>query len=111
MRTTLSRKFVAEGKKWRRVQRPIAWEPKPGDTLTGPFVGTAAQTGRHGPYRKFFVKDTAQEETYFVTGRVAEELFDGANVQQGQLVRLVFQGHKKLSNGYTRKEFELFVEA
>lgn len=94
---------------WQKVEAPVPWYPEPGEVLEGIYVGPIVKTN-------FTTKDTyvihvirTETECFSVSGTVICQLFDTGKVPSGSLVKVIFQGNKETSNGFTMKKFELFV--
>jgi hypothetical protein len=90
---------------WRKVKGPKRWEPEPGDSLIGNFVGTKAKEGPYGGYQVIYV--ATDSGTYRISGVQLTELFEG--ISPGVQVKIVFLGMKPVGSEGEMREFELYV--
>lgn len=101
--------LVADGRTWQKVESAKAWRPKvPGETLVGQFVGRTHRAGQHGSYEVVTIMTADGPKA--VSGVVIMNLFDVAIPASGSLVRVVFKGSEVGGNGWTYRDFDLFVE-
>jgi hypothetical protein len=94
---------------WRKVRAPKPWKVEPGEVLEGIYLGTKDAEGQHGPYRKYIISKHNSDETYFLTGTVADTLFMTGVVQPGVRIRVVFLGMVETAT-FAYKDYDLFVK-
>lgn len=95
-------------KKWRRVRGPRTWVPEPGDEIIGKYGGRTLKHGSYGPYEVVLV--FTEDQAYVVSGVVIIQAIDAAQLEKGDIVRIVFHGYKTLDHGERRmKMFDLYV--
>lgn len=83
---------------WVKLQRPKNWRPKVGAELVGYYLGQTYRNGKYGQYKvaTISVPGEPSSQAFTVSGTTVIQALDTADVQQGQLVRVVFNGYKEL---------------
>jgi len=104
---------VAHGIRWRKLNRPKRWQPKkPGTELVGHYLGQTLMDGKFGQYSVAMIAVPLGEgfsQPYTVSGTAVITSIDGSGLEEGQLLRLVYQGIKELSNGRKMKMFDVYA--
>lgn len=95
-------------KTWHKVKAPKAWRPKDNQELIGTYLTCTIKKGQWGDYKCHQVK--SKEEIFFITGAVADGLFD--LVPEGSIVKVVYLGKKQSKTDTTKsyKDYELYTE-
>lgn len=103
---------VAEERRWRKIDAPKPWRPRPGETLVGIYAGASKKVGPHGEYSVFFVRDENYPTSWTINGARIEALF--VSVQPGARIRVVFNGREEFVGAegvvMEAKDFDLYVE-
>jgi hypothetical protein len=98
--------LVAEGKRWKRVEAAKPWRPNPGDSITGVYLGISTSDGRFGPYKRITVR-TEKDGAFTVSGTVLISLVEGAGLELGQTIKIVFGGYKTTDTFRTPSGWEM----
>lgn len=107
----VSETVVAEGRKWRKVHKPVPWRPKKaGEAISGLYGGRHTRAGQFGPYEVLSLQ--TEDGMVYLSGTVLMTLLDGAGVLAPTArLRVVFLGRKELQNQDGEfKDYDLFVE-
>ncbi len=99
---------IRERFKWKKVEAPRAWRPRPGDELLGFYGGKTTKSGRFGSYEAVIVH-VPGGPAMLISGVMAVQAADSAMLVVGHPVRFVFKGLKDLGEGKTLKQVEMFV--
>lgn len=102
---------IANGKKWKRVERPRPWKPQAGDVVVGTFLDRRMREGQTGSYEVMLFRTA--DGTFSVSGVVIMDLLDGAGPLEPEktLLRIKFLGNRPIEGtDLYFKDFELFVE-
>lgn len=95
-------------KKWRKVEGPRTWRPKPGDELEGFFGGTRTFEGSYGEYEVVIVY--AENGAYSISGCKAVSLVRCAGtLAREDRVRFVYKGTVDVGYDNVMKDYELYV--
>jgi hypothetical protein len=104
---------VAHGVKWHKLNRPQPWNPtKPGAELVGYYLGQSIRTGVYGEYTIIMLAVPTGHgftQPYTVSGVALINAIDGGLVEEGYLVRIVYQGVKDLDEERAVKLFDVYV--
>jgi len=100
----------SEEKRWRKVEAPRGWYPKNlGETIEGKYLGRTIRNGQYGQYEVALIKTKTQ--TYMISGVKIIQLLDAANLESGDMVRIIWGGTLHTgTEGNAMKMFELYVE-
>jgi hypothetical protein len=98
---------------WKKLERPKTWKPtEAGEEIAGYYMGRTLKDGKFGQYTVILVMVPGSDGTsqaYSVTGTALISALDGSQVQQGAMLRVVFEGMKELGDGKNMKNFDVFV--
>lgn len=94
-------------KRWIKVDAPEPWKPKnAGDSIEGLYVGTDFRPGfNQTEFQVWFI--STHTKMYYVYGTAIASLFQSAQLQVDEPVRIIFKGTQETANGNMRK-FDLF---
>lgn len=99
---------------WRKLEHPKPWRPAlPGEELVGYYLGQTKRTGSYGEYTVVLIGVLDEAGMIgtprLVSGAALLNAIDGANVQIGALLRVVYGGVLEISNDRKMKAFEVFL--
>lgn len=104
---------VAYGVKWHRLNRPKWWKAaEAGDEIIGYYLGQSLRDGKFGQYTVVMLAvPTGQGFTqpYTISGTALISAIDGAQVEEGSLIRIVYQGIKDLDDDRHMKLFDVYL--
>lgn len=104
---------VAYGVRWYKLNRPKTWSPKnPEEEIVGYYLGQSLRDGQFGQYTVVMLAVPTGKgftQPYTISGTTLISAIDGAQIEEGQLVRIVYQGIKELGDDKRMKLFDVYV--
>jgi hypothetical protein len=104
---------VAHGIRWRKLTRPKRWAPKKvGTEIVGNYLGQTLMDGSFGQYSVAMIAVPSGEgfsQPYTISGTAIIGAIDGSGLEEGQLLRVVYQGLKALSGDRKMKLFDVYA--
>lgn len=90
---------------WKKVTPTPYWDPEPGETITGRFVGIFEREGVHGVYR--VVSLSTEHGDIRITGTALISALEG--VTENETLQITYRGTIGTTSGHRVKQFDVFV--
>lgn len=97
---------------WRKAKQDgDAWNPAPGEVLTGELIGERAVETKNGQRSMADIKTDTGKVSVWLTSQVLTRQWEELNPQPGDLVRITYEGKRQGKNYYEGKlaEYHAYV--